>query len=169
VEAWTARSAQDVEWESSGLDQSPVIHLAMKPIAIATDPLLHGDIGIRLINRDARDVVERNLDEISDGRVVLRWVSHEARLLHHRRHRRIVIAAGIEDRRLSQRHLEIVVGVVDPASKEVREEGKCPVREAGTPIGTGNLVERDFYADLAQAFLNEHAHWFENSGGACVK
>src|ERR1700722_10867128 len=52
--------------ESSSFRQSAVVHLPVEPIAITADPLLHGDIGIGLIERNAGDIIESRPDELPD-------------------------------------------------------------------------------------------------------
>jgi hypothetical protein len=55
------------------------------------------------------------------ARTGLRSQARLLQLAHHRHHRRVIVVSGVEDRRLSERHLKIVIGIDEPAGEEVRE------------------------------------------------
>src|SRR6266851_5554799 len=58
-----------------------VVELPVEPVAVADDALLHGDVEVGLVERDARHLIEGDLDEALDQLLVALGVRSEARLV----------------------------------------------------------------------------------------
>src|SRR6266581_1959671 len=57
------------------LHQRAIVEPAVEPVLIARDVLLHRDVDIGLIQRDARDIAEGEIDEALDVGIVGRRVA----------------------------------------------------------------------------------------------
>jgi hypothetical protein len=53
--------------------------------------------------------------------------------------------------------VEEVFGVIEPAREHVGVERHFLLVQFGAPVGAGHLVDRGLDADLAEAFLHQHA------------
>src|ERR1043165_530459 len=82
------------------LHQRAVVETAVEPVLIARDVLLHRDVDEGLVQRDARDVGEGEIDEALHVGVVGRGVaggSGGARTVDELVHLRRLVAHGVED------------------------------------------------------------------------
>src|SRR5262249_23756962 len=91
-------------YDSSPLDQRAVIKPAVEPILISRYVLLHRDIDVGLIERNARNVGEGKLDEAFDRLFVVCLVAFRGSVhggVDERVHRFRLVAHGVEDRILA--------------------------------------------------------------------
>src|SRR5205814_198747 len=88
---------------------SPLLHrslveAAVEPVLVAGDVLLHHDVDVGLVERNARDVGEGEIDEAFDVLVVGRGVAGRSRgdsAVDQRVHRLRLVAHRVEDRILA--------------------------------------------------------------------
>src|SRR5581483_3344692 len=134
------------------LHDRTVVELTVKPVDIAGDVLLRGDIQEWLKQRNARDLLvclgDESLDVprigflVADRRRRSRPVDQDV-------HVRVYIARRIEDRVLTRiRPEEEIFGIVEPAREEIEQQRHGFLGHLAAPIGTGHLVDRRLDADL---------------------
>src|SRR5450755_1635815 len=64
---------------SSPLRQRAIVEPAMEPVLITRDVLLHRDVDVGLIQRDARDIAEGQIDKAFDVGIIGRGVAGRGR------------------------------------------------------------------------------------------
>src|ERR1700712_463405 len=82
------------------LHQRAIIEAAVKPVLITRDVLLHRDVDEGLVQRDARDVAESQIDKTLYVGVVILGVAtrgSNARAIDQLVHLRRLVAHGVED------------------------------------------------------------------------
>src|SRR3954468_18161923 len=88
----------------SRLHQRAIIEPAVEPVLVARNVLLHRDVDVRLIERDARNVGEGEIDETLDVFLVSRLVAGRGGIdgaMDEVVHRLRLVAHGVEDRILA--------------------------------------------------------------------
>jgi hypothetical protein len=56
-----------------------------------------------------------------------------------------------------------------PTTEEIDDHRQCLLGQLGTPIGSRYLVQREFDADLPEAFLDQHANRLVGDGDAEIE
>src|SRR5438105_6538360 len=137
----------------------PIVELAVEPVLIALDRLLHRHVEQRLVDRHARHVGQREPREPADVvRVSLR-VGVEARGVDELVHLGVLVGRRVEDGVLSvEVPEEEVLGIVEPAAERVDEERHLLLEEHAPPVRAGDLVDGRPDPDLRQRFLQQHGH-----------
>ena len=152
----------------TALHQRAIIEAAVEPVLIARDVLLHRDVDEGLIQRDARDVGEGEIDEALHVGVVGRGVAGRgggARAVDQLVHLRRLVAHGVEDGIVAViAPVEEVFGVIEPAREHVGVERHLLLVQFGAPVGAGDLVDRGLDADLGEALLHQHAERLVDAG-----
>src|SRR5260370_10643926 len=143
------------------LHQRAIIEATMEPVLIARDVLLHRDVDVGLIQRNARNICECQVDETLHILLVSRPVPRSGGVdcaMNEVVHRLRLVAHGVEDRILSVvTPDEEVFGIVEPAGEHVGVKRKHLLVELGPPVGARNLVDRGLDSDLSKTLLHQHA------------
>src|SRR5216684_2410946 len=155
------------------LYQRAVIEPAVEPVLIARDVLLHRDVDIGLVERNARDVGVGDIDKALHVLVVGRLVARRSRVasaVDEGVHLLRLVAHRIEDRILAVIAPAIeVFRIVEPTREYVGVERQDFLVELGAPGGARNLVDRGGDADLPKAFLQKHAKRLVDAGKAEIE
>src|SRR5262245_19035230 len=153
--------------------QGAIVEPAMEPIRVAGHILLHRDVDVGLINRDARHVGVGLIDETLYILFVCRLVAIFGRcngavdesigllrLIAHRVEDRIFAVVAPD---------EEILGVVEPAREYVRVKRPYVLIKLRTPVRAAHFIDRALDSVLGQAFWREHADRFIDTGEAEVE
>ena len=145
----------------------------MEPVLVAGNIGLHRHVHIGLIQRNARQVGEGQIDEAAHVAVVGCGVvvgRRHARAVDQAVHGRRLVAHGVKDGVLAViAPEEEILGIVQPAGEHVGVKRHDLLVQLRAPIGAGDLVQGGADADLAQAFLQQDADRLVHIGEAQVE
>src|SRR5258706_11579817 len=112
---------------ASSLLQVAVVGLQVEPVGVALDALLHRHVHVGLRDRDARHLVEGDVDEAVHVLLVFLPVALEARGLDQLVHPRVLVAHGVEHRVLAViAPEEEILRVIEPAPETIQDQRQVP-------------------------------------------
>src|SRR6201993_894509 len=145
----------------------------MEPVLIATDILLHGDVHIWLVKRDARHVRECEIDKVFYVHVVSGGIAicrGSARAINEAVDWRRLIIHGVEDRFSRMvAPVEKVFRIIEPPGEYVGEQRHRFLGQFGTPICPRHLVDRGLNANLRETLLHQNADRLPYAGKAAIE
>src|SRR5262245_31451398 len=143
----------------SCLCQWPVVEPPVEPILVAGNVVRHRDVEERIEQWYTRNIGEGQANKTFDLLLVFLWILFESGGLDHLVHRRVLIRHRVEERVLPVIiPEEEILGGPKPTTEEIDDHRQRLLGQLGTPIGSRYLVQREFDADLPEAFLDQHAN-----------
>ena len=140
----------------------------MEPVLVARYIFLHRDVDIGLVQRNAGNVGEGEIDETLHAGVVGRNVAgcrRVARPVDQLVHLRRLVAHGVEHGIVAViAPVEEVFGIIQPTREHVGVERHFLLVQFRAPVGAGYLVDRGLDADLAETLLHQHAKRLVDAG-----
>src|SRR5258705_7346915 len=134
----------------SVLGERAEVELAVEPVLVAGDTLLHRHVEVRLVERHPRHLQDGEPGELAHEVRILLRIRFEARRVDQLVHLGVLVGHGVEDRVLAVVvPEEEVLRVVEPPPEGVHVERHLLLEHQAPPVGARHLVDGRLDPDLA--------------------
>ncbi len=129
----------------------------MEPVLVALHVLLRRNVEERLVERDQRHFVERDLEHPFDVWLIGRIIDRQVESCFNKRlDLFIAIVHRVEEMAVLIDPEEVVIRVVQPATEVLHVHWQRLLNQRlGAPVGTRDLVEGGLDPNLAKSFLHQ--------------